>query len=450
MPHLDEGQLHAWLDGELASLDALAAEELERHLATCPECRTRLEEARQIRARAGAILRRAELPAFREPDFAVLAGSANSHSRVQTRQRSGGLRRWRTVAWAASIVLALGLGWFGRSVLLSRSEYAEVEAGPELASSEMESASLEEAVPSPVAAPSPAEESADAPPQVRAEPGAAARANHVPLPQALSAPAEKAQVPPPSAPPPPPLPSASGAAVAKGRVTTAEGHPVAGAQVTIPSVGRGTLTAADGSYSLELPASSRTSGAERLAITARSIGYSADTASVHVEPGGTVTQDFRLEEAVLALDAIVVTGQTVPSARQPTDEGSPAAAWIPVGRAEAERHLGRPLLAVQGLDVTEIAVSRVDGGMVRVVQRLPGGEQLVLVEHSEDAEEQREGDRARAETAVRKTRTLAEPADARAGGVERTALSVRRGRIVVRAEAPISPDSLAALLEKLR
>ena len=45
MPHLDEGQLTALLDGELSSAERA---EVDSHLASCTECRQQLEESRSF------------------------------------------------------------------------------------------------------------------------------------------------------------------------------------------------------------------------------------------------------------------------------------------------------------------------------------------------------------------------------------------------------------------
>src|SRR3989442_9677755 len=51
--HVDDGQLHAYLDGELPQAEAWR---LEAHLGECPACRGRLEEQRALIARAGELL----------------------------------------------------------------------------------------------------------------------------------------------------------------------------------------------------------------------------------------------------------------------------------------------------------------------------------------------------------------------------------------------------------
>jgi len=102
MSHVDEGTLHAYLDGELPSDERTA---VEAHLGQCASCRETLGEQRALLERASALLgstRPVERPA---PPFAQLRRAP---------QRSP----WHVrmpFAWAASIVLALGIGYFFRS-----------------------------------------------------------------------------------------------------------------------------------------------------------------------------------------------------------------------------------------------------------------------------------------------------------------------------------------------
>lgn len=103
MSHVDEGQLHAYLDGGLSAMDAVR---VERHLADCAPCRERLEEARRLVSRAAKLLEWASPPERAAPPLADLRPAAP---------------QWRTpVAWAATIVIALGLGVYGGSQLLNR------------------------------------------------------------------------------------------------------------------------------------------------------------------------------------------------------------------------------------------------------------------------------------------------------------------------------------------
>jgi len=102
MSHVDEGTLHAYLDRELPSVERAA---LEAHLADCATCRDNLSEERVLRERASAVLgsaRPAERPA---PPL----------ERLRREPKRSPWRVRRSFAWAASIALALGVGYFMRS-----------------------------------------------------------------------------------------------------------------------------------------------------------------------------------------------------------------------------------------------------------------------------------------------------------------------------------------------
>ena len=103
MSHVDDGTLHAYLDGGLSALDAVR---VERHVADCAACRQRLDGARTLIQRAARLLEWASPPADRAaPPLAALRPVAEP--------------RWRVpVAWAATIVIALGAGIYGGRLLL--------------------------------------------------------------------------------------------------------------------------------------------------------------------------------------------------------------------------------------------------------------------------------------------------------------------------------------------
>src|SRR5712691_428379 len=98
MSHVDEGTLHAYLDGELPAPER---ERVAVHIAACAECRTRLEEERALAVRARELLAHVAPPA-RAP--------------VAPRARRPA-RAWRSVrlplplAWAATVTIAFAVGW---------------------------------------------------------------------------------------------------------------------------------------------------------------------------------------------------------------------------------------------------------------------------------------------------------------------------------------------------
>lgn len=101
MSHVDEGTLHAYLDGELPSSERAA---VEAHLAQCTACRAALTEARALVERASALLgsaRPVERPA---PPFEQIR---RAPKRAPWRVRT-------SLAWAASVMLAIGLGYYLR------------------------------------------------------------------------------------------------------------------------------------------------------------------------------------------------------------------------------------------------------------------------------------------------------------------------------------------------
>src|SRR6058998_3564669 len=117
MSHVDEGTLHAYLDGELPSAERAA---LEAHLAGCATCRANLTEERALRERASAVLgsaRPAERPA---PPLEQLRHAP---------QRSPWRVR-RSFAWAASIALALGLGYYMRSPSRRATPFVDTTSQP--------------------------------------------------------------------------------------------------------------------------------------------------------------------------------------------------------------------------------------------------------------------------------------------------------------------------------
>ena len=104
MSHVDDGQLHAYLDAELPQAEAWR---LEAHLGECPACRGRLEEQRALIARAGELLALAAPPARDVPPLSFRPGDAQPPPPA----------RWPArlpLAWAATVVLALAAGWYLR------------------------------------------------------------------------------------------------------------------------------------------------------------------------------------------------------------------------------------------------------------------------------------------------------------------------------------------------
>lgn len=145
MSHINDGLLHAYLDGALHAEDPAEADRVERHLAVCDDCRARLEAARHLHEEADALLEAATPAELDMPPFETIAAraAARASEAGETRLDGGprsedadldgdaraepdanaripGRRRrfvfTRTLAWAASIVIALGMGWWAREL----------------------------------------------------------------------------------------------------------------------------------------------------------------------------------------------------------------------------------------------------------------------------------------------------------------------------------------------
>lgn len=103
MPHVDEGVLHTYLDGELTGAER---EQVLAHLGECATCRHRLDEERALAARAGELLARAAPPVREPPVFAPLKRSRAPSWRVPA-------------AWAATVTIAFGMGWYAQGERLA-------------------------------------------------------------------------------------------------------------------------------------------------------------------------------------------------------------------------------------------------------------------------------------------------------------------------------------------
>ena len=121
MPHISEGQLHAWLDGAIPE----GSEEqrtIRLHVEACSDCAARLDEARALRGDAGEILE-SIIPRGSAPSFEQIRQRARAEAGDPRPAASGGARvrmGWlspQRLGWAATIALALGAGWIGRAVL---------------------------------------------------------------------------------------------------------------------------------------------------------------------------------------------------------------------------------------------------------------------------------------------------------------------------------------------
>jgi hypothetical protein len=131
MSHVDEGTLHAYLDGELPPNEQ---GDVEAHLAQCAACKGRLAEERALFERASALLgaaRPAERPA---PPF----------ERLRPRPKRSPWHVRTRFAWAASVILALGVGYYLSDAVRPKSYVAQLERVALTATPASESAKTEQ------------------------------------------------------------------------------------------------------------------------------------------------------------------------------------------------------------------------------------------------------------------------------------------------------------------
>jgi len=129
MSHVDEGTLHAYLDGALPPDDS-GRRNLETHIAGCVDCRARLDAERSVRDRATHVLRQMAPDAVRvEPFEAILATRRTRGAAAARTMHAGGRRGWprfrMPLAAAASVLLAVTATWIVRSNLPSAAPPAD-------------------------------------------------------------------------------------------------------------------------------------------------------------------------------------------------------------------------------------------------------------------------------------------------------------------------------------
>ena len=127
MRHITDGELHAYLDAALDQLPGGRGGEVRDHLDACPTCKERLQDEEEIRSQATELLAstippEVELPSFEE--LRARAEAANSvavEAEEETPVRIRSPLRGMPLAWAATVVLAIGVGWMGGEVWRSDS-----------------------------------------------------------------------------------------------------------------------------------------------------------------------------------------------------------------------------------------------------------------------------------------------------------------------------------------
>ena len=113
MLHADEGTLHELIDG---SLPPPERERVEQHVERCPDCRRRLEEARELVRATASLVESLDVP------LAVTVGAFPPPRRP----------RWNPSAlgWAASILVAVGIGFAVRPFRPAATTEPETPSAP--------------------------------------------------------------------------------------------------------------------------------------------------------------------------------------------------------------------------------------------------------------------------------------------------------------------------------
>src|SRR6478735_1168626 len=108
--HAEEGTLHSYLDGELTPAEVI---ELERHLSVCAPCRAKLTEAKSFLGLADELI----------PLLDTVPAGTKAPA-TAPKPRRGWPVRPAVLAWAASVVLAGGVGyaWHAQQVTVAPAE----------------------------------------------------------------------------------------------------------------------------------------------------------------------------------------------------------------------------------------------------------------------------------------------------------------------------------------
>lgn len=159
MSHVDDGILHALLDGALAAADPAEAERVELHVAACPDCRARLGDAARVREEAGALLASAQPRVVATPPFEAIRARAQtletSAAPAARPRRSRAAASWAApfsgFAWAATVVLAVGLGWLLHDTVDEPTRVAITDSAERAVAAEDAALAPAEAAPTPPA-----------------------------------------------------------------------------------------------------------------------------------------------------------------------------------------------------------------------------------------------------------------------------------------------------------
>jgi len=137
------------------------------------------------------------------------------------------------------------------------------------------------------------------------------------------------------------------------------GAPLAGTEVTVEGTRLGAVTNAQGLYRIDGVAA----GQQRVSVIR--LGYGTVTQDVTVAAGQTVNLDFRVQERVITLDELVITGYSVTPRRE---------------RTGAQAQVTREAIAVMPITTVDQAMQgRTAGVQVRMNSGQPGGAPAIRI-----------------------------------------------------------------------
>lgn len=111
-PHLTEGELHTFLDGQVEVLGTARAGAIRHHLEQCGRCRDRLAVESAVRDRADVLLEAGLGQPFDEGSFESLQARAGVAEAAREPDAAAGvLERRSRWGWAAAVVVSLGVGY---------------------------------------------------------------------------------------------------------------------------------------------------------------------------------------------------------------------------------------------------------------------------------------------------------------------------------------------------
>ncbi len=387
MSHVDEGQIHAYLDRQLEFAEAEARGRFEAHVSECAECAALVEQERSFHGRAAAVLQQGEPELVEAPAFDDIVARATNRSKSASVKK---LNRTRSLAWAASIVVAVTVGWYARFS---------------------------------VSGPSPNERAL----QELQEPQAALAQNEVPKGEE-AADVDEART------------GVAGAAQPAPTAPVRERNRVSSAVQEAARRGfrenAGVDSGAEREVERAVSAGRRDAPAERQQrLMADQLAAAAKSSAQRDSIVPVLAQaELRVREVVdqnrRAVDAFAFSD----------DE-----AWTDLTLQEAERKIGRRILIVEGLEILRVSVASVAANApVRVIQQLPSGDSLEIVQRPAAEVDRVAG-------ALLQARGEPDQAEEMADDAKTVStMSVVRGEVLLILRAPVPHDSLQALSSRLR